>query len=128
MGRIVNHVVKSLECRRQKEEISNYKLSYNFEVQNRRIEDKILKIDYVFTISYNEEVGEIIVVGSLGYKDTSKLLKTIDGNWEQKIDVQKRIYNVIYRNALFMVMDLSRHLGLPPPVFLPEITPGGQEQ
>jgi hypothetical protein len=105
-------------------EISDYRLSYNFDITKREIENKILKISYVFTIEYKEEVGQILIEGSIGYKDGQKTLKDLNKNWEKNIDFQKRLYNLIFRNGVTLMMDVSRHLELPSPIFFPEINPG----
>lgn len=124
MGSVVDHRITRVECKRMKDSIANYKLSYHFDIPKKRIEDKVLKIDYKFFIYYREDVGEIVVEGGLSYKDSPKVLKELEKKWNQNTGAQKKIYNAIYRNAVTMVMDLSRHVGLPPPTLLPEINPG----
>jgi hypothetical protein len=123
MGSVVEHKIKRIDCKRLKDEITKYGLTYNFEVPNKEVVNKILKIDYVFNIYYKEGVGEVTVEGSLGYKDTQKVLKDAEEKFEENVELQQRIYNVIFRNAITLVLDLTRHLGLPAPVFLPEIKP-----
>ena len=124
MGRFVDHNISRVECKRMSDDAADYKLSYNFDITNREIENKVLKIDYVFTIAHKEDVGQIVIEGSIGYKDGPKTLKDVNKNWEKNLDFQKRLYNLIFRNAVTMVMDISRHLGLPSPIFFPEINPG----
>jgi hypothetical protein len=124
LGSFVDHDVSRVECKRLASEISDYRLSYNFDITKREIENKVLKINYVFTIEYKEEVGQIVIEGSIGYKDGPKTLKDLNKNWDKNIDFQKRLYNLIFRNGVTMMMDISRHLGLPSPIFFPEINPG----
>jgi hypothetical protein len=122
MGNVVDHRIKRVECKRKKDEkITNYKLSYFFDMPRMEIESKVLKIDYVFTIFYKEDIGEVVVEGSLGYKDTPTALKEVEADWKNSTEVQTKIYNVIIRNAITLVMDLVRHVGLPPPILIPKI-------
>ncbi len=123
MGQFIDHTVGRVECKRMISDISDYKLSYDFNITKREVENKVLKIEYVFTINYAEEVGHIVIEGSIGYKDTAKTLKDVNKTWDKNIDFQKRLYNLILRNGVTMILDLSRHLGLPAPIFFPEIDP-----
>jgi hypothetical protein len=123
MGSIVEHKIKRIDCKRLKDEITKYGLTYNFDIPKKEVIDKILKLDYIFNIYYKEGIGEVTVEGSLGYKDTLKVLKDAEQNFEKNAELQQRIYNVIFKNAITLVLDLTRHLGLPSPVFLPEIKP-----
>jgi hypothetical protein len=123
MGSIENHSVKRVEVKRTVNEYTRYKLSYNFDIVNRKIEKKLLNVDYLFSVDYVENIGRIEVEGTVSYKDTAKALKDLDGNWDKDVPARKMIYNNILRNGLSMVLDLTRHLGLPPPILIPEIRP-----
>jgi hypothetical protein len=124
MGSFIDHNVGRVECKRMIEDVSEYRLSYDFDITKKEIENKVLRIEYLFTIDYKEEVGQIVIEGSIGYKDVVKTLKDINKNWDKNIDFQKRLYNLIFRNGVTMMMDLSRHLGLPAPIYFPEINTG----
>jgi hypothetical protein len=128
MGTIVNHRITRVECKREKEEIKNYALSYNIDIQKKKIENKVLKMDYAFTILYREGMGGITVEGSLSYKDTLKALKEADKKWSENTELQRRVYNVIFRNSIIMVMDMARHVGLPSPIPLPDLQPADFSQ
>ena len=123
MGRFTDHTVRRVECKRTVDEISDFRLSYNFNITKKEIENKVFNIEYTFTIEYKEDVGLVVVEGALSYKDTPKALKDLSKNWDENTVFQQRLFNLIFRNAVTMVMDLSRHLDLPAPIFFPEIRP-----
>jgi|GEM_PF-5255809 len=123
MGRFTDHTVRRVECKRTVEEISDFRLNYNFDVSKREVVNKALNIEYTFTIEYKEGVGLVVVEGAISYTDTPKVLKDLGKKWDGNTAFQGRLYNLIFRNAVTMVMDLSRHLGLPAPIFFPEISP-----
>jgi hypothetical protein len=123
MGTILDHGVTRVVCTRLSDEVTNYKLGYHIDIRNRKIENKVLKLNYVFKANYREKIGEIIVEGNIAYKDSLKVLKDLEKNWSEKTELHHWIYNIIFRNAVIMVMDLSRHLGLPPPMNIPELKP-----
>ena len=123
MGRFTDHTVRRVECKRSVDEISDFRLSYNFNITKKEIENKVFNIEYTFTIEYKEDVGLVVVEGALSYKDTPKALKDLSKNWDENTVFQQRLFNLIFRNAVTMVMDLSRHLDLPAPIFFPEIRP-----
>jgi len=121
MGRVVEHRIKRVECRREAEDFDRYTLSYHIEISSRRVEGKVLKLAYGFHAYYKDEVGEVTVEGELSYEDTAKALKDIDKSWEKNLELQQRIYNLILRSSITLVMDLTRHVGLPPPIAMPEL-------
>jgi hypothetical protein len=130
---IVGHRVDSVECRRDKahEVIESYRTNYDINIKDRKIglvkrggeENKVLQIGYVFTISFLEGIGDIIVKGEIDYLDNLKKLKEINKNWDENREVQTRILNFIFANTIPMVMDISKHVGLPPPIALPRVRP-----
>lgn len=121
MGNVIAHEMRNIECRRLSEITGPYKLSYNIETPFKEIVDKVLHIDYRFTILYREGFGEIIVEGRISYKDTLGVLKKLHTQWDDHKEVQTSIYNLIIRNSISIVFDLSRHLGLPPPIHVPKL-------
>ncbi len=124
MGKIVDHSVTRVECKRLIEDIADYQLSYQFNIKERKIEGKVLKVTYIFTLTYREGIGDAVIEGSLSYKDSPKNLKNLNKKWGEDRELERKIYNLIFRNSITMIMDLTRHLGLPPPIFLPKIEPG----
>ncbi len=123
MGQFDDHTIRRVECKRTVDEISDFRLSYNFDITKKEIVNKSFNIEYTFTIEYKEGVGLVVVEGALSYNDTPKVLKDLSKNWDGNTDFQRRLYNLIFRNAVTMILDLSRHLGLPAPIFFPEIQP-----
>ena len=123
MGQFADHTIRRVECKRTADEISDLRLSYNFDISKKEIVNKAFNIEYIFTIEYKEDMGLVVVEGALSYNDTPKVLKDLSKNWNENTVFQRRLYNLIFRNAVTMVMDISRHLGLPAPIFYPEIQP-----
>lgn len=123
MGEIAEHIVRRVECKRNSEIESNYRLSYHIDIPKRAIEKKVLRLDYVFTLNYVEALGDITVEGTIIYKDSPKNLKNLDEKWKDALDVQHKLYNIIFRNSVVMVMDMARHVGLPPPIKIPVLNP-----
>lgn len=123
-GRITDHRIRRVECRRDAEEIDDYRLSYHIDITKKEIVDKALRIAYAFSVTYGEGVGAVYVEGELSYKDTPKALRDVEKKWDEQRELQSRVYNVIFRNSVIMVMDMARHVGLPSPVPLPRLQPG----
>ncbi len=122
MGEVVEHTLSRVECKRKAEDITNYGLSYNIDIPRREIKKKLLHMGYVFHLIYSEDIGEIIVEGDISYKDTQKALKDIEKNWDTNMELRNRVFNIIFRNSVVMVMDIARHVGLPPPINIPKLT------
>ena len=122
MAKMVDHWLNRVECKRMVTDFKKYKISYDFKFPKWKIEDKTLKAEYVFKVTFAEGVGEIVVEGGFEYKDTPKVLKELEKQSDTSKELQQDFYNLIFRNAIMIVMDLSRHLGLPSPVKLPYIT------
>ncbi len=123
MGEIAEHTVNRVECKRTGEITSDYRLSYHIDIPKRTVEKKALKLDYVFSLRYVEDLGVVTVEGTIIYKDSPKNLKNLDENWKDMVDIQHRLYNIIFRNSVVMVMDMARHVGLPPPIKIPVLNP-----
>ncbi|MFQ5887769.1 MAG: hypothetical protein ACE5HY_03635 [Candidatus Hydrothermarchaeales archaeon] len=124
---ISKYTVKSIECKRniEIEEIKRYSLDYNVDYGDRKInkKDKVLEVEFIFTISYHEDIGSIKVQGTIYFSDTLKRLKEIDENWGKDKETQKQAINTIFVNIVAMIFDTTRHMGLPTPVAMPVFTP-----
>jgi len=128
----VGHRIDSVSLERGKspEDISEFSRNYDFNIEERKLEStsignkklKVLRICYSFSINYTEDVGAIRIKGAIDYEGTEKRLKELDSNWDKEADFQTTVFNFIFANAIPLILDLSRHIGLPSPVPLPILT------
>lgn len=125
----VGHRIDSVTCERNKdpEEIKEYTRGYDFNIEGRELKSinvgkrkmKVLRIGYSLTINYAEDIGAIRIKGSIEYEDTPKRLKEIESGWDEEADLQTMVFNSIFSTAIPLVMDISRHVGLPSPIPIP---------
>lgn len=88
-------------------------------------DDKVAKIDFTFTVSY--DVGEtqaaaITMEGNILWKgNTDEVVETWEEDEKLPESVQKPLMNDLYRKCLSQAVGISDTLGLLPPIPTPRI-------
>ncbi|HIE34328.1 MAG TPA: hypothetical protein EYP86_04240 [Candidatus Altiarchaeales archaeon] len=87
-----------------------------------------LRMDFIFTSTFEPNVGEIRIEGSLRIHDSEENLKRILDEWESSEkknlpeDVAENIHNVIISNCITETAILAREVHLPCPIPIPKIS------
>ncbi len=86
--------------------------------------DDLLEVPFVFTINYNPAVAQISVKGRAHITGEKEELKQISNTYAEKkpppVIVVQSISNVAFIESII----ITRALNIPPPVPLPQISPG----
>lgn len=89
--------------------------------------DDLLEVPFVFTINYIPAVAQISVKGRAHVTGEKEELKQIHNTYAEKkpppVIVVQSISNVAFIESII----ITRTLNIPPPVPLPQISPGGTE-
>jgi hypothetical protein len=85
----------------------------------------VLKIKFLFNISYGEKLGKINVEGEVVYSDTKEIVEETKKQWDKdhKLNdtVSQSVFRFIYNKAAVKVLDFADSLNLPSPIPLPKI-------
>ncbi len=91
-------------------------------------------IDFVFTSSYEPNVGEIRIKGNIRVSDSKENVERVVKEWEESgqknlsTDMAEDIHNVIISNCVIETVILAREIQLPSPVPIPRISMKGKEK
>jgi len=89
--------------------------------------DDLVEVPFVFTINYNPAVAQISVKGRAHITGEKEELKQIHNTYSEKkpppVIVVQSISNVAFIESII----ITRTLNIPPPVPLPQISPGTTE-
>lgn len=84
-----------------------------------------LKINFLFTTSYDPNFGAIELNGNLMYIGDPKEMKDIFANWNKtkklNAETMKQVLNTVLGKCNIQALIMSRDVQLPPPVPLPRV-------
>jgi len=89
--------------------------------------DDMLEVPFVFTINYNPAVAQISVKGKAHVTGEKEELKQIHNSYMEKKPPPTIIVQSISNIAFLESIVITRTLNIPPPVPLPQISPGPTE-
>ncbi|MDH5634658.1 MAG: hypothetical protein OEY30_02405 [Candidatus Bathyarchaeota archaeon] len=89
--------------------------------------DDMLEVPFVFTINYNPGVAQISVKGKAHVTGEKEELKQIHNSYMEKKPPPTIIVQSISNIAFLESIVITRTLNIPPPVPLPQISPGPTE-
>jgi len=89
--------------------------------------DDLLEVPFVFAISYNPAVAQISVKGKAHVTGDRDELKKIHDAYNDKKPPPPVVLQSISNVAFIESIVITRTLGIPPPVPLPQIPPGQAE-
>ncbi len=87
----------------------------------------LIKFKFEFNTSYEPKIGEIVLGGSVAYKDEdAKLIKIMD-EWKKTKKIPDQLMvnliNTILMKCNIRALGLSQEINLPPHLNLPKVTP-----
>jgi hypothetical protein len=91
-------------------------------------QDDTLEVPFVFAISYNPAIAQINIKGKAHVTGSKEELKEIQETYAAKKPPPPVIVQTISNVAFIESVILSRTLGIPPPIPLPQIPPPGKEK
>lgn len=128
---IVGFNVEALEASRSEGAEGNLEVHYNPQIDNveevtvSAFEDKVAKIDFVFTVDYNaggETAATIELEGNVLWKGQ---LDSIIDEWEQNQslpeEIEAPLMNDLYRKCLSQAVGIADTLNLLPPIPTPRV-------
>ena len=84
-----------------------------------------LKIDYTFKTTYQPNIGNIEMEGTVIYMVDEKRTKEISDSWkkDKKLpkDVMTDVLNTVLQRCNIQSLVLSREINIPPPIPLPRV-------
>jgi hypothetical protein len=89
--------------------------------------EDLLEVPFVFTINYNPAVAQISVKGRAHVTGEKEELKQIHSSYSEKKPPPAIVVQSISNVAFIESIIITRTLNIPPPVPLPQITPGGAQ-
>lgn len=98
-----------------------------------RVDDK-MSLEFVFTSSYEPDVGEIKIKGRLLVSDSEENIRAAMEAWEESgqknlpRDMAENVHNLIISNCVIETVILSREIQLPSPVPMPRISMKDKEK
>jgi len=106
-------------------------LNINIGIDNVKVEGQEVKIDFTYTATYLEGVGELKMNGNIVAKEDSKLVKEISDKWgkEKKLpeNFAENVLNAINYACGTNGTLVVRAINLSPPILPPKIVLGGSE-
>jgi len=91
-------------------------------------QDNSLEVPFVFTISYNPTIAQINIKGKAHVTGgTEEEIKEVQESYSSKKPPPPIIVQTISNIAFIESVIISRTLGIPPPIPLPQIQPPGKE-
>ena len=89
-----------------------------------KTKEDIFSIDFIYTISYNQDLAKIEIKGNILLSADQKIVKEIIKNWkDKKISDDFRIFffNLVLKKANIKALQLEEELNLPTHIPLPSI-------
>lgn len=122
---IVGGKITAIEGKKNKEEAPKG-LSINIGLTDVKIKEDIVEIEYTYTASYPEDVGELVIKGVMYAKEDKKLVKKIEDEWKKSKKVPEEyaelLLSAINYNGSANGTLLARVLNLSPPLFPPKLS------
>jgi len=122
---IVGGKITAVEGKKMKEE--NPKgLSINISLTDVKTKEDTVEVEYVYTASYPEGVGELIIKGIMYAKEDKKLVKKIEDEWKKSKKVPEEYAELLlsainYSGSANGTL-LARVLNMSPPLFPPKLS------
>ena len=92
----------------------------------------IIKFIFEFTSKYEPSIGTILFEGEVLYLDEPKKIKEILSSWkkDKKIlpEIMANLLNTILTKCNVQALILSQEINLPPPIPMPKVQIGQQEE
>lgn len=90
-----------------------------------------LRVKFLFTTDYGEDVGKIVIEGDVLFMQKSELVEGVLKKWEETKKLDDKVAVEVLNNVLFncnlKALNLSHDLGLPSPVQFPKVVMKGKE-
>jgi len=91
-----------------------------------KIKEDLLKIDFVYTVSYEPEFAKVELGGSFILSVEPKIAKEVLNGWKDKKTSEEfrvAIFNVIMKKSNIKALQLEDEIGLPIHVPMPSLSP-----
>lgn len=124
MVELKNLEVNYVEAKKQKE-ITIKSMDIYVNIDNMRIINKELIIDFIYNVKYENDLGYIKISGKVHVIDEQSRLKQLEEEWKKTKKIPNRLaeilLNVINFSAGVRGVFVSQAINLPPPLVPPRV-------
>lgn len=123
-----NVVYRNLEARRFSDPKSNVNINNNSTLLDVKGQKEVLNVSFVFTSSYEPNVGVVRIEGELELRDSEKTTSDALAKWEETggknlpKQIAEKLHNVIISNCMVEASILARDVRLPVPLPTPDVS------
>ncbi|MDD5012121.1 MAG: hypothetical protein PHQ66_00535 [Candidatus Nanoarchaeia archaeon] len=132
--KLVNFNFTKISVERFKDRADNIKFNTKMDISSIDIlknellktKDELIKVDFVYTLSFEPELAKIDFAGNFILSVDSKMAKDIIKGWKEKQtsdDFRTSIFNLILKKSNVKALELEEELGLPYHIPLPSLSP-----
>lgn len=95
-------------------------------------QNDVLKIRFLFTTEYKENIGKIVIEGDVIFMQTPDVISAAFDAWKETKQLNEKVavevYNSVLTQCNLKALNLSHDLNLPSPVKFPRVVLQGAEQ
>jgi len=123
---------KTLEARRFGVVNQPVNINNNSTVTNVTADGENLNISFVFSSSYEPNIGIVRIEGELSLKETKDVVSKVVSSWKESqyknipSEIAEKIHNSILSNCIVEASILAREISLPVPLPAPSINMGNK--
>ncbi len=133
--RVIGFNFKKMNIEKFKENPGNLKFNNKIDISSieplksdfLKIKDDLLKIDYIYSVSYEPEIAKLELNGEILISVEPKMAKEILKDWKDKQTSEEFrvfLFNVILRKSNIKALQMEDDLGLPPHIPMPSLNKG----
>lgn len=125
---IISIRITEIDAKRNKFDVSIPGFEVLFNVEDVKVENDLVKVKYVYTANYRDDIGYISLKGELVAKEDAETIKKISDNLKEKrlpTDYMEKLVNTINYFGTTNATLVATALGVVPPIKTPtlRITP-----